>query len=151
MTGFDMTEFASPGKAYSWKGSEIGTTVRGVITQAKAPEWQRNYGDDGDELVAVITIEQEDGEETALYVVLKPSNFLGNALADAVDGKIDVGGRIAVQYTGDKDTGKGNPARMFKVEYAAPAKTVLLDVSRPAEAVTAPTVHPAPAEDLLDF
>ncbi len=150
----DMTSFARAGDAYEW--GPIGDTIKGEIIQIKPPEERENYGKTGMETVMVITIRQADGEAAAIYPRLVPYSSMGGAIADAVaqhGGKLEEGGKLAVQYQSDLDTGKGQPARIFVAQYAPPVKSVLLEsVAEPVQApvVTEPA-QPAPADDLLDF
>ncbi len=153
----DMTSFARAGDAYEW--GPIGDTIKGEIIQIKPPQERENYGKTGTETVMVITIRQADGEEAAIYPRLVPYSSMGGAIADAVaahGGKLEEGGKLAVQYQSDLDVGKGNSMHVYTCAYAPPAKSVTLDVTEIPTLAQAPvavpeSVQPASVEDLLDF
>jgi hypothetical protein len=49
---------------------------------------------------------------------------VSKAVADAGEKTLAEGGKLAVIYTDDKDTGKGNPLKMYEARYEPPAKGV---------------------------
>lgn len=137
----DMSSYARSGESFSF--DEVGDTIKGVITQIKDPHERENKFNQKIELVMAITIDTGEGGEQAIWPRLQPYSSMGGAIADATadhGNKLEVGGKLAVQFTEEKDTGKGRPAKIYAAQYAPPAKSVDVSAAAPAK----------PAANLLD-
>lgn len=135
-----MSSYARAGE--SFKFTEVGDTIKGVITQIKDPHERENSFTNKMEVVMAITIDTGDGEHS-IWPRLQPYSSMGGAIADATadhGNKLEVGGKLAVQFTEEMDTGKGNPAKIYAAQYAPPAKSVDVSAAAPAK----------PAANLLD-
>jgi len=125
MTAVDMTQYGRSGE--SFKFTDVGDTLTGEIVQIKEPHVRQNSFTEQDETVMAVTVRQSDGEEYSIWPRLKPGSAMGGAIANACGlhgGKLTVGGQLAVQFTEELDTGKGNPAKLYACEYKPPARSV---------------------------
>lgn len=124
------------------KFENVGDTISGVISEEPrvVPTTNMNSGALEDKLVVAIT--RDDGQTFALWV---KGGFLAGAIwkaceAAGVDG-LAVGGRLGVRYSGTKDTGKPQPAKLYEAEYAPPAVggSILSAGTTPAASEPSPT------------
>ena len=53
------------------------------------------------------------------------NRILGHTNATVTSSKLEAGGTLAVQYERDEDTGKGNPLKVYKAQYRAPAPAAM--------------------------
>ncbi len=147
-----MSGMAKSGDAFDFK--EYGDTCRGVIARVKEPFMVVNQFNGNEEQKMVITVTQPDGTEAAIWLRTDPPNNIARAVTKAVEPhgyEIEDGARIAVQYVGEEDIGKGNPMKVFTCLYEPPVKGVTLEVVPEPVAVVETPAPVAPAEDLLDF
>lgn len=91
------------------------------------------FNDGTPRMMWVISLRQADGDTVALYArggKFKAANGEGesmlNAIAAAVRASkatsIEVGGQLAVAWTGESESQAGrNPARLYRAQYKAPA------------------------------
>jgi hypothetical protein len=123
----DMSQYARAGDSFAFEN--VGDTIKGEIVQVKDPHVRVNKFTDKDETVMAITIRTEGGDEYSIWPRLQPYSSMGGAIADATAAhghKLEVGGKLAVQFTEEKDTGKGRPAKLYAAAYEPPAKGVSL-------------------------
>jgi hypothetical protein len=77
----------------------------------------------------LFTIEEDSGERVTLYA--RRGNYSGNGLAmldaiieavtEAGADAIEVGGKLAVVYSGTQSLGSGKTAKLYKAQYQPPA------------------------------
>ena len=124
------------GGAKAYQFPNIGDTCSGRVVSAQTKQ-QTNIDDgsprffpSGDPMMEiVVTVEMDDGEPSTLYfsggnfeVAEGKGKSSLNALRDALDGrKLEVGGRLAKQYSGVGKRGKGNPPKLWTCAYQPPA------------------------------
>lgn len=122
--------------ALSFKDAAVGTTHEGVVTapaelvQGKDFEtgepavWKNKDGSTSPKYSVVLRLEV-DGEERSLWAVKPSAMFAALKDAQTKAGKpFEVGGKIAVRYTGDKPNEKNprlNAAKQYAVKYDPPA------------------------------
>ncbi len=122
--------------ALSFKDAPVGHTYTGIVTTpaelvqgndfetGEKAVWKNKDGSTSPKMSVVIKL-TVDGEERSLWAV-KPSAMFA-AIKEAVTkaGKpIEVGGTLAVRYTGDKPNEKNprlNAAKQYAVKYDPPA------------------------------
>ena len=140
----------------SFKDAPIGTVHEGTIVEPPELVQSRNF-DSGDpdywpakagetpspKMAAVIKIALADGEERAIWAV-KPSAMFA-AIADAIKHagkKLEVGGTLAVKYTGDKPNSdpRKYAAKQYACRYTPPT------IADPFTATPAPAATAAPIE-----
>jgi hypothetical protein len=118
----------------SFKDAPVGTTYTGTITEAASLVQRRDYEsgdpefwDDGKPKMSAVlrlAVNELDGEERSLWAK-KPSALFA-ALAEAqkaAGARFEVGGTLAVKYTGDKPNAKNprlNPAKQYAARYTPP-------------------------------
>jgi hypothetical protein len=131
----------------SFKDKPIGHTYEGII--ASAPElvqgtdfetgepavWKNKDGSTSPKMSVVMRLEV-DGEQRSLWAVKPSAMFAALKEAQQKAGKpFEVGGKIAVRYTGDKPNEKNprlNAAKQYAVKYEPPApKDAFADDSQP--------------------
>lgn len=121
----------------SFKDAAIGFTYEGVITspaelvQGKDFEtgepavWKNKDGSTSPKYSVVIGVRLDNGEERSLWAVKPSAMFAALKDAQTKAGKpFEVGGKIAVRYTGDKPNEKNprlNAAKQYAVKYEPPA------------------------------
>jgi len=118
----DVSNISAPaGDAFKFES--INDKIKGVITHAEMKD-QVNKFTNKDETVLVITIETEDGESAKVYPRTAPGSQMARVISDAVvaagQTSLEVGGTLAVQWTGEEDIGKGNPMKVYAAAYEAP-------------------------------
>lgn len=123
--------------ALSFKDAPIGHTYEGVVTapaelvQGKDFEtgepavWKNKDGSTSPKYSVVLGVKLNSGEERSLWAVKPSAMFAALKEAQAKAGKpFEVGGKIAVRYTGDKPNEKNprlNAAKQYAVKYEPPA------------------------------
>lgn len=161
------------------KFETVGDTIKGTVVDVavrqctkfgtQEPEHWDN-GDPKEQLVVTLQTDLRDGgaddDGRRRVYAPKPSNMLqalGKALKDAgakagLQGpaRLDVGGTLAVRFTGQRPHEKPgfNPIKEYAAAYAPPANTAADELlGGTANAVTQPAPAPAPqpsaSEDLL--
>lgn len=109
-----------------FKFKAIGDTVVGTLTEkVRVKDIKSKFTGEMEE-TAIINVRTDAGEEWSLFV--KRGGLL-NAIAAAVrehgaGTKLEEGGRLAVRFTSEVDTGKGNPAKVYEATYKPPAQPV---------------------------
>jgi hypothetical protein len=131
--------------AAAFKFENIGDTCKGRVVRAERrqqtdPDGNPRTFKSGDPMMQlVVTLELDDGEQTAVYFKggkFEPASQADkgksslDALRDAIgDQEFKPGGQLAVQYSGNAK--KTNPAfsapKLWTVQYKAPAITVPAD------------------------
>jgi hypothetical protein len=121
--GISANDLSAP-TGESFKFTNIGDTVEGVIVYAG--DFQKQTSDYGKEReVARIGIDVGGGE--IRYVWPERGKSMAQALSEAArkstNGIVDVGQRIKLGYTSNKDTGKPQPMKVFscRLEPGSPA------------------------------
>lgn len=122
--------------ALSFKDAPIGKTYEGIITAA--PElvqgkdfetgepavWKNKDGSTSPKYSVVINL-KVDGEDRSLWAVKPSAMFAALKAAAQKAGKpFEVGGKLAVRYTGDKPNEKNprlNAAKQYECRYEPPA------------------------------
>lgn len=154
----DANDWLMSGGAKSAKFPDVGTVVKGTITTAPTLSQQTDFTtgapkfwDDGKPMMQlVVTIATEDRDPTepdddglrSLYVKGAMQAAVKDAIRKSGARGLEVGGVIAVKYTGDgvaKQRGM-NPPKQFAAQYTPPtAKAVddFLGTSEPAAAPAA--------------
>ena len=137
----------------SFKDAPIGTVYEGTIVEPPALVQSRNFDTElpdfwpatpgqvpNPKMAAVIKISLSTGEERAIWAV-KPSAMFA-AIADAIKHagkKLEVGGTLAVKYTGDKPNSdpRKYAAKQYACRYTPPT---IADPFTSAPATPAPVV-----------
>jgi len=83
-----------PLKGDIWQPTEVGEELAGVVTQINKGEYGTQY-----------TIEVSPGES-----VETPSH----RILQVMMARVKVGDEVRLVYKGDKNTGKGNPAKIYE-------------------------------------
>jgi hypothetical protein len=134
----DIDDLISGGAA-AFKFETIGDTCRGRVVRADTQQqtdfntsMPKTFPDGKPMMQIVVTVEQDNGEETALY--FKGGNFevkegTGqsslSALRDALgDRKLEVGGMLAMQFTGLGKPKVGNPPKLYVCQYQPPTNAL---------------------------
>ncbi|MGZ4610440.1 MAG: hypothetical protein ACXV2H_09310 [Actinomycetes bacterium] len=151
----DPNDWLMSGGARSAKFPEVGTIVKGTITTPPTLSQQTDFTtgalktwDDGKPMmqliVTIATDEKDDVEDDglrSLYVKGAMQAAVKDAIRKAGARGLEVGGTIAVKYTGDgvaKQRGM-NPPKQFAAQYVAPtAKAVDDFLATPEPASAAP-------------
>lgn len=122
--GISANDLSAP-TGESVKFDTVGDTVEGVIVYAGEFQSRVNTFNGRDEDVARIGIEVDGGEIRYVWPVRGRS--MAQAIAEAARkaglASIDVGQRIKLGYTSNKDTGKPQPMKVFscRLEPGSPA------------------------------
>jgi hypothetical protein len=138
------------GGVKSAKFEKPGATVKGAIARKPELQQQRDFDsgkpltwDDGAPRqqikVVLVTAEKDDSDdsgERALYLKGGLLKAVQAAVKKAGAKGLEVGGKLAVKYTGDGEKkGKLNPAKLYAAAYEAPDPLAAVAASEP-EAVT---------------
>lgn len=119
-------EQSSGSKYPAFKWGEIGTVLSGTIIEQPKVITRPNLNDGKPEDNLVIAIRTAEGHEFSLWA---RKGFLAQALADAVKeagaSGLAEGGKLHVKHTENRDTGRPQPARVFKAKYEPPAPTAV--------------------------
>jgi hypothetical protein len=89
------------------------------------------FADGSPRMQWVITLELADGEIVGLWVrggKYKPTEGSGESMLSAIGSavraananSVDVGGQLAIAYTGKSDLGGGKTAKLYTAQYSAP-------------------------------
>jgi hypothetical protein len=112
-------ELAAP-TGDTFKFNEIGDTVEGVVTYVGDWQEQTNKFNDRKEQVARIGVDV-DGE--MLYVWLRKGSAMAQAIAEALraagETELAEGQTIKLRFDSTKDTGKGQPMKVFRAKVTA--------------------------------
>jgi hypothetical protein len=132
MTTIDMSQYARSGDGFKFEN--VGDTLAGEIVQVKPPEVRTSKFTGKDETVMAVTIRTEDGDEFSIWPRLAPFSSMGGAIADATaehGHQLKVGGRLAVQFTEELDTGKPQPAKIYAASYKPPTASIDMAATKP--------------------
>jgi hypothetical protein len=118
----DVTELAAP-QGTAFKFASINDKVQGTVIYVG--DWHTHVNNFGTEETSLkIVLEVADGEPVAIYP--KKGSPMVQAIAEAIQKagqtKLLTGSTLGVKYSGDKDTGKGNPLKLFTAVYEAPPR-----------------------------
>lgn len=113
------------------KFDTIGDAIVGIITEVRPPFSHTNKNNDRLETVYPIGITPEGGTQQLIWPTRNPDTggvspmleAIVNAVKEAGATAYAVGGKLAVKYTEDRDTGKAKPMKMYAAKYAPPAPT----------------------------
>lgn len=139
----DINEFIAGG-ASAFSFDTIGDTCKGKVVRAVTQQQtdfntkELKFFKDGSPMMQiVVTVQQDDGEEAALF--FKGGNFEPNegtgkaslpALRDALgDRQLEVGGTLAMQYSGLGKPTKGNPPKLYVCQYQPPTTALAADIN----------------------
>jgi hypothetical protein len=116
----DITELASP-SADSFKFQAVGDKAVGTITYIGQWQERTNKFNGRIEQVTKIVIDA-DGDELAIWPVKgsRMAQAIGEAAMAAGAKTLEVGGKLAVAYASDRDTGKPQPMKWFEAKYEPP-------------------------------
>lgn len=124
----------------SFKFATPGDTAKGIIIHAEQMRRESQFTGKTEEVLR-ISLEEESGDTILIWPVTNTdvngegyATRMAKAVAAAVRAAgqrtLEVGGTLAVQYTKDQPSDKGNPAKIYVAEYKPP--------TAPPAAVTAP-------------
>lgn len=111
------------------KESKIGDVAKGTITKLDTQQVRdfvtqepKTYPDGNPIMQIVITLRQEHGEEGRLFCKPAMKEAIRNAVLAAGAEGLEVGGRLAVQYSGDEAPEKAglNPKKLYTAQYEPP-------------------------------
>lgn len=113
----------------AFKFETIGTTAKGKITnlgQSQVRDFKtgtaRTYPDGNPIMQIVITLEQEDGEETRVFVKPDAKRAIREAVERVAAPGLEIGGQLALKYAKDEASQPGmNAKKIFEAQYKAPA------------------------------
>ena len=138
----------------SFKDKAPGTVVEGVVTQTPELIQGRDFEtgepaawkDGNPKMVAVLRILVDD-EELSVWAPKPSALFAAIAAAQRATKRIELGGSIAIKYTGDKpnDNPRLNAARQYAVRYTPPVARDPFTEVIPATAFTSVTATTPPA------
>lgn len=124
----DIDELSTPA-GDTFKFGLIGDTVKGVV--AFIGEWRTKTNNFGKEETSMkVILDTEDGPK-AIYPTR--GGTMAQAIGDAVRAsgatKFEKGAQLAVKFSETKDTGKGNPLKLYVAQYkpAEATKAVAVD------------------------
>ena len=110
-------ELAAP-SGTSFKFAEVGDTLEGVIVHVGDWQTQTNKFNQREEEVARIGVDAGGGEP--IYVWPRKGSPMASALAQALrDGglpELSEGQKLKLRFDSTKDTGKGNPMKVFRAK-----------------------------------
>jgi len=114
----------APPSGEAAKFDTIGDTLKGVVSYVGKWVERTNKFTNKQEEVLKIIVETDDGPR-AIYPVKgkQMPRAIGDALRASGAAALEVGGRLAVRYSGNEDTGKGNPMKVFVAQYEPPKAT----------------------------
>lgn len=113
-----------------FKFSAIGDTLKGKIVERPRVLQVDKMGAPGTKVTKmVVAVTDDAGATWALWVEARKP--MAQAIKEACD-KAEVkglaeGGTIAIRFTEEKDTGKGNPLKIFSAAYQPPVQTTDVD------------------------
>lgn len=113
-----------------FKFSAIGDTLKGVIVERPRVLDVDKMGSPGVKLrKMVVAVRDDAGDTWALWVEARKP--MAAAIKEACDKSqvtgLAEGGTLAVRFTEEKDTGKGNPLKIYSAAYQPPVATTSVD------------------------
>lgn len=158
----DANDWLMSGGAKSAKFPEVGTVVKGSITTPPTLSQQTDFTtgalktwDDGKpqmQLVVTIQTDEKDDVEDdgvrSLYVKGAMQAAVKDAIRKAGARGLEVGGTIAIKYTGDgvAKTRGMNPPKQFAAQYVPPTAKAVDDFLATPEPAAAPVAAKAAAD-----
>lgn len=113
----DISAFFDPNRGEAVKFDQIGDGVAGIIIDVQLIDDQHNPG----KQVLLVKISTDDGATRDLYVrSAGQRDAIGQAVIDAEATAIDVGGRLAITYVGDKVLRNGKTMKLYAAKYEVP-------------------------------
>lgn len=113
----------------SFKFTEVGDTLEGEITYVGDWQEQINKFNDRKEQVAKIGIDTGGGQPT--YIWPRKGSAMAQAIAEALReagfGELSEGQGLKLRFDSTKDTGKGQPLKLFKARVTAGESRVAPD------------------------
>lgn len=124
------------------KFEKIGDKVVGSIVSAEARQCMKfgttdlDYWPQGDPKMQVVVTLQTDERDAAIedddgkrrLHAKKPGNMLSAIVAALAGNRLEVGGRLAVMFTGEEPSQKGNPTKLYQAAYQPPAANAAADL-----------------------
>lgn len=143
MTTTDVNDLLAAGaKVPGAKFEKVGDSVAGTIVSAEARQCMKfgttdpDFWPQGDPKMQVVvtlqtderdaTIEDDDGQRR--LHAKKPGAMLTAIVAALAGQRLEVGGRLAVQFTGETPSAKGNPQKLYAAAYQPPAANAAADL-----------------------
>jgi hypothetical protein len=116
----------------AFKFEKVGDTAKGVITsigKTQATDLKTRelkfYPDGNPIMQVVITLRQENNDETRVFCKPAAKTAVRDAVQAAEASGLEVGGKLAIQYSGDEPTGPGlSPKKLFNAQYVAPTNSI---------------------------
>ena len=106
----------------SYKFDIAGDTIEGTITHLGEPFIRINKFNSNEETVFCIGITPNGGDQLLIWPRLTPLSYMAEAIMAASDNCLTEGGTLKVQHHTTEDTGKGNPAKLYRARYEAPTE-----------------------------
>ena len=103
-----------PAATFETKGSGVAGTIVGT---PKVVETQ--YGKR-----MIVDLDNSGGGATVWIKDGTMGQAVSKAVSDAGEKTLAEGGKLAIVFTEEKDTGKGNPLKLYEAKYDPPAKGV---------------------------
>lgn len=103
-----------PAATFETKGSGVAGTIMGTPKVVETQYGKRMIVD-LDNPAGGVTLWVKDGPM---------AQAVAKAVSDAGERTLAEGGKLAVVFVDEKDTGKGNPLKLYEAKYEAPAKGV---------------------------
>lgn len=102
----------------TFKFDTIGDTLEGTITYVG--DWQEQINKFNDRTEQVARIGVANNGDASVYIWPRKGSAMAQAIADALrDAKLDElteGQTLKLRYDSEKDTGKGNPMKVFRAK-----------------------------------
>jgi hypothetical protein len=114
----------------SFEFHNVGDTAHGTLIEApRVVEHPDKFKQGASKTSLVCNLRTNDGEIRTLWV--EQGKQIATAVVEAVQAAgastIAEGGQLAVRFTETKDTGKGNPMKVFAAVYQPPAPSTAID------------------------
>lgn len=108
----------------------VGDTAHGTLVEApRVVEHPDKFNQGKTKTSLVCNLRTDSGEVKTLWV--EANKQMATAVSEAVKAAgvttIAEGGQLAVRFTETKDTGKGNPMKVFAAVYQPPAPATAID------------------------
>ena len=121
----EVTDFlaSSAGSKHpGFKFENIGDTIKGVVSEQPRVLDVSVLGKPGEtERKMVVAVTDEGGDTWALWV---KRSQMAQAINDAIEAAgssgLEVGGRLAVKFSEERDTGKPSKMKVFTAQYQPP-------------------------------
>lgn len=119
----------------AFKFEVIGATAKGVITDLNKTQVTdiktrepRFYSDGNPIMQLVITLRQDNDEETRVFCKPAAKEAIRKAVQSVEASGLEVGGKLAVKYSDDEPSKPGlDPKKLFTAQYQPPANSISAD------------------------